>query len=246
MPSFNVNTNALVAHAARLERINKSALPVAVRQTLNKAAYDVKTNTMLRTSERFVHRKKTFFQANSRVEQAKGFEVNAMKATVGFAPKPGDKSHSVEDLQQQEHGGEIRNRSLIALAPARLSGKWERMVRNEAFMNRILGHIVDSDDMEGNSKQERYTKAAVKAGLGGFVLGNKVTTKGNRIVFLIQGINRFGDRNAILAMPLFAVKKDRLVRPAATHFMQDASLQSAVKMEEYFKSFALAAINKAR
>ena len=49
---LHVDSSAIAAHAARLERQSKSALPVVVRQTLNKAAYDVKQRTMPRETNK--------------------------------------------------------------------------------------------------------------------------------------------------------------------------------------------------
>jgi hypothetical protein len=241
---LDINCAEIIKHTARLERMGRSDLPIVIRQTLNSGAFDVKKNTMPISSDRFIHRKKTFFVANSRVETAKGFDVNSMKAIVGFIPKQGDRSHSVEDLQEQEHGGPISNRSFIALAQARASGRWDRLIRNEAFMQRILPHIVDSAKSQGSSNAVKFTKACVHAGVGGFVLGNKLTPKGNKILFLVEGLMRVGGNITVQARPLFAVKKNRLVTPKATHFMEIASVQSAAKLNMYFKQLAEARMAK--
>jgi len=235
---LNIDSASIIRHTAAIEQISRTALPNLTRQVLNKAAFDVKGVTMPKTSNKFVHRNRTFFKSNSAVEQATGNNTSTMYAVVGFRPKSNDKSHSVEDLQQQEHGGAIDNRSFIALQEARTGGKWERLIRNEAFMARILPYIVDSEDSRGHSPEQKFTKAAIHAGVGGFVIGNKKTSKGNRIVFLIQSINRFGGNSAILSLPLFAVKKHRKVRPRATHFMETASVESAKKMNQYFIELA--------
>ena len=118
---------AISDHVSRLERINRSALPVAVRQTLNAAAFDVKQNTMPEEADIFIHRKPTFFKANSGVTPAKGLDVNTMEATVGFKPKTGDRSHSVEDLEEQEEGGVIpHSRAFVALKEGRTGQQWQK------------------------------------------------------------------------------------------------------------------------
>ncbi|MBL4809315.1 MAG: hypothetical protein JKY43_04565, partial [Phycisphaerales bacterium] len=43
---FNVNTDAVVSLTNKLEKLHKSAFPVAVRGTLNSAAFDVKQKSM--------------------------------------------------------------------------------------------------------------------------------------------------------------------------------------------------------
>jgi hypothetical protein len=84
---------------------------------LNKAAFDVKQNTMLKSAEAsFVKRQPNFFKANSRVEMASGWDLDKMQATVGFNSsglKGGSNNHAVEDLEQQERGGTIKSRSFI-------------------------------------------------------------------------------------------------------------------------------------
>jgi hypothetical protein len=225
--------------------MGKADLPVVARQTLNKAAYDVKKVTMPQTSRQFVRRRPTFFQANSRVEQARGLEINSMRSTVGFVAKSNDRSHSVEDLQQQEHGGGIKNRSLIPMPLARVSSSWKKAVKNEAFMKRILGHLVDAKKSRGSSEQTRFTVAAVFAGVGGFVISEKITNSGGKIVFLITALNRFGGNMAVQCIPVFSVKKDRVVRPKPTHFMESASIHSARKMDTYFNQLAETRLSKA-
>lgn len=238
--------DAVIRHTVRLQRMGKSDLPVVVRQTLNKAAYNVKTDTMPRRSDAFIHRKPTFFKANSRVEQAKGLVVSNMKAEVGFIPKTNDRSHSVEDLDAQEHGGVIKNRSLIALPLARMSNSWYKMVRDEAVMARILGHLIDAKQAAAPTPESRFTKSCVFGGLGSFVMSEKRTNSGSRVVFLVEGIMRVGGNIAIKASPVFSVKRNREVKPLATHFMEKASLDSARKMNMYYNELAEARLSKVK
>jgi hypothetical protein len=116
--TLNIQAQGLDILANKLEKINRSAFPVAVRQTLNSAAFDLKQNTMPQiTGSLFVKRKPNFFKANSKVFPAKGFEVKNMRATAGFVGK----DQAIDDLEQQEIGGRIKSRSFIALDTARVS-----------------------------------------------------------------------------------------------------------------------------
>lgn len=229
---LNVNTDAAIAFTAKLERISRSALPVVVRQTLNSAAYDVKQNTMPMEANRFVHRKPTFFKANSKVQAAQGFDINAMAATVGFIPKPGDKSHSVEDLEQQEYGGQIDNRAFIALPAARTGKSWNRMVQRSMTMGNITNSITDALNANGKTKQQQYIKSAVHAGKGGFVLGTD-RKNGNRFLLHINGVKRVGRDTVISSTKVYIVKAGRQVTPDSKYrgFMRSASLMSAAQME---------------
>lgn len=245
---LNIDSSAIVQHANRLEQIGRSALPVAARQTLNKAAYDVKQKTMPDEARRFAGRKPGFFKANSKVEQAQGFDVNGMKATVGFVPKAGDNSHAVEDLEQQEHGGQIGNRAFIALPAARTSRAWNRMVKRKLTLGQINSRIIDAMDARGHSDKEIFTKSAIHAGKGGFVLGTG-KKKGNRFLMYINSVHRKENGNTVVnSTAIYAVKAGRRVTPGSRYrgFMKAASMKSAAKMERDFIELAEKKINSLR
>ena len=48
---LNVNTDAVVALTNKLEKLHRSAFPVAVRSTLNSAAFDMKKDTILKSAK---------------------------------------------------------------------------------------------------------------------------------------------------------------------------------------------------
>lgn len=232
---LDLNNAALKQHIVTLERLHRSALPVVIRQTLTQAAFDVKQNTMPGTSRQFVHRKPTFFMANSKAVPATGFNINNMVAIVGFRPKMNDKSHSVEDLEQQEDGGAIHNRSFIALASARVGEQWQRLVRAKNRMGELNGKIFDTRNSPAGDTKEGFIEAAIEAAkTGGLVIGNRINQKGNKMAYRIDHINRFGGNTYVVATPVFAVKAGRKVHPKATHFMRIASIETAAKMEGYF------------
>src|SRR5580765_6106331 len=134
MAFLNVNADAVVRYAVRLERMSRTTLPNVVRQTLNSAAFDVKKTTMPAQADRtFVKRKPTFFKATSKVNMAQGADINSMQSEVGFAGT----SQAVEDLEKQEKGGNIGGRTFIPLAKARTSGSWNKNVRAAVRLSAI-------------------------------------------------------------------------------------------------------------
>ena len=237
---FNINADAVVQHVKTLEGINESVLPVTIRQVLTKAAFDVKQKTMPKEADRFTHRKKEFFRANSAAVPAEGFDVNTMRATVGFKPKPGDRSHSVEDLEQQENGGQIGNRAFIPLPAARTGRAWNRMVRKQMRLSEINSKIVDALDAKGANDKQRFIKSAVFAGKGGFVLGTG-RKKGSRLLMYINSVKRLEDGNTTVnSTAVYSVKAQRKVTPHSrfNKFMHKASVTSAMKMNNDFIKLA--------
>jgi hypothetical protein len=222
--NLSVDTSELIDLTNRLERINRSAFPVAVRNTLNSAAFDVKQKTMpASAAESFVLRQKNFWKKTSRVEMARGFDTKTMHSEVGFVSLGGT-NKSVEDLEQQEKGGSINGRSFVALKQSRVGNSWKKNVKKE---NRIsdISKIVSSRKMKGKSRGQRLKQAFATAGVGGHVLSE------SGFLFRIESglVNgRFQTTS------LFAYKKKRKVTVKATHFMEKASDRSAKKLDEFY------------
>lgn len=238
---LDINTDAVKAHVQRLREINRSALPVAVRQTLTKAARDVKEVTMPAESNVFIHRKPTFLKANSKFVQAQGFDINTMQATVGFIPKSDARDSSVADLEEQENGGEISGRSFIPLSGDRVGNSWGGNVKSAGRWRVVNNKVRDSKTSKATNKAGAFKSTAKWAGVGGLVIGNIVNDKGNRMVWRVDSLGK----NMKLKL-LFALKPDRKVEPPATRFMRKASLKSADKMNRYFIALAGARINRIR
>ncbi len=233
---LNINSDAVIRHTATLERLHRSALPVAIRSALNSAAFDVKTKTMPIASNVFVHRSPTFFPATSKVNPAKGFNINEMAAIVGFLPSSGakEKGGATKNLEQQEHGGQIQHRAFIPLKQARSGGNYNRNVsaKNRLAEMKAKG-IIDTKTSMAKTKAGKFFSSAFLAGKGGLVIGTD-RHKGLRMLMRINSIHREGGRTFINSTPLYSVKSGRAVKVKTTKFMQKASLESAKKMEQFY------------
>lgn len=216
----------------KLEKMHRSALPSAIRGTLNKAAFDVKQRTMPASVDKtFVKRNPTFFKANSRVEMAKGFDVKTMASTVGFT------SHNlkynnfaVQELEEQEYGGRIRSRSFIPLGAARSGNSSSKPVLPSNRLRKIR-KVVDSNRGRGVSRSSKFVRAAMKAGRGGFVIGNFA----RKTLFKITSISKDEDGKPVITkIPIYSFLKGRSVGIKSTRFMRNASDLSASKLEKFY------------
>ena len=223
---LNVNTDKLVVFTNKLEKLHRSAFPVAVRGTLNKAAFDIKTNTMPQSAERtFVNRRKNFFKATSRVDMAQGFNLSSMKSTVGFIGN----GQAVKDLEEQEYGGTIKGRSFIPTDEARTGGSKAKAVRPVNRLSRVK-NIVNSNTISGKSKKQKFLRAAIQANKGGFVLGNGRT----KMLYRIISIKKIKGRTIIKKQAIYSYEKGRNVSVSATGFMKSASLKSANDLDKFY------------
>lgn len=237
---LNIDTSAVVAFTNKLEKMKRSALPSAIRETLSRTAMDVKRVTMPETSQKhFINRNKTFFKANSRVEFAKGWDVKTMKSVVGFTPHTARANEeAVRELRQQEHGGDIDSRSFIPLDNAR-SGGIATPVRPMNRLARIRNQVGDLKNIpdvrnapRARSGRQAYIKTAMMAGERGFIIAG---LHGKRIVYRINSIRRNGRGMQVKSTPIYSLKSGRSVSiDDDTHFMREASLKSARKMEKFY------------
>jgi len=235
---LDINSKAVVVFTNKLEKIGRSALPVAIRTALNSAAFDVKKNTMPRSALRFIHRTENFFKANSRVEMAKGWSIRDMQAIIGFTSEHlriGSTNFAVKDLEQQEYSGSISAKTFIPLKPARVGGSFTKTVRP---VNRLSvlnkQKIINAGKVRGT--KAAFVAAAHKAGAGGLVLGNQ----SKEILWRINSVSG----SKINMTHLYSVKSGRSVKVRETGFMRFASLQSAHKLEDFYITEAEKQIDK--
>jgi hypothetical protein len=225
---LNINTDAVVIFTNKLEKIHRSALPVAVRASLNSAAFDVKKRTLLKeTSESFTIRQKNFFKANSRVEQAQGFNMNTMRATIGMVEGglKGGNNYAVKDLEQQERGGTIKGKAFIPLKAARVGGSDIKVVRPQNRLSAI-NKVVNARKTKGVSDKQKFNFAAHQAGIGGYVLAKY---KAKEILWRVNSLE-----GKIKLTPLYSYKEKRSVSVKPKGFMQKASMESAQLIEKFF------------
>lgn len=242
---LNINTDAVVRYTNMLEKMHRSALPSAVRGTLNKAVFDIKTNTMPKSAdETFVKRAPNFFKANSKFEKAVGFDVDSMKAMVGFVDnnlKGGGNNYAVKDLEQQEYGGTIDKKSFIPIQSARVANSNNKPVRANARLAKIR-KLVDARKVSGKNNKQKFVHAVSEAGVGGFVLSE---LNGQSILWRVNSLKRTADGKFKLTA-LYLFKEGRSVRVNNTNFMKKASLKSASSLDDFFIAEAQRQIDKLR
>jgi len=188
------------------------------------------------TAKRFVPRAPTFFKATSKVNPAKGLDINSMQSVVGFLPQTGIKEsgRATEDLKQQEDSGAIEHRSFIPLKQARAGGSYRRRVVNKYRLAAIKSLIKDSKNSTAATNAGKFFSTAQHAGKGGFVIGTKKNSKGNRFLLRINSIVKRNGKTVVKSTPIYAVKTNRSVRVKRTKFMHKASVMSAVKTEGFY------------
>ena len=234
---LNLDASRVVQFVDTLERMKKSALPRAVKETLSKTALDVKQRSMPKSAQKaFTIRRSNFFKANSSVDFAKGSNIATMKSTVGFieGKLQGDKNFAVKDLEQQEYGGRIKGRKFIPMDTARVGKSREKSVKRSVPKLKelkSLGIIWANDRVQGGrrrakTKKQRWVRAAFRAGVGGFVAGNmkqgRVTVR--RIDSISSSIST--RQLQIKSTPVYSYKKGGIRPVKSRGFMRRATMDS--------------------
>lgn len=221
MVVLNVNTDAVVAFTNKLEKLNRSAFPVAVRTALNSAAFDVKQTELQKSADRnFKKRQPNFFKANSRVEKATGWYLDEMEARVGMIDLGGT-NYAVDDLEQQEHGGKIGGKTLIPMDQKIHAGTRRIQLKNRM---RNIKNVRNVDAISARSNIKNvFIRSVHKSGVGKLILYKST-------IFRIDKITR---KNIKLSA-IYSVKKGRAVKVDPTHFMKEASEVSAKRMDEFY------------
>lgn len=213
-------------------------MPIAVRNTLNRSAFDVKQkNIPLSTKKHFTIRKENFFKANSKVEMAKGYDLPLMRATVGFiSSNLAYNNRSVQELDQQEHGGAIGKRTLIPSDGGRTGNSIDTMVRADARVGRIVKRLIIAK-AGGNEREKRnyFMRAVMKAGRGGYVVGNNKI----KMVYRIDALNRKEGFASLKKRAIQSYLSGRKVKIKATSFMKEASDMAAKNINAVYQEQAM-------
>ena len=225
--NFDIDSDDFVKFTNKLEKIHQSALPNAIRGTLNSLAFDVKSRTMPYSAKKnFVNRKKNFFKANSKVVKAKGFDIDRMESTIGFLASNQSKNNkAVQELEQQEFGGKIKDRGLIPLQGARITKNRNRMISKN---NRLSSSQLKRLKKTG---KKGFVKEVMKVGVKGFVRTEKSILKVTSIKKSKKGLE-FGFNR------IYMINKSKVVKIEKTNFMREAGERSIKKAGYFYRKKA--------
>lgn len=107
---FNIDQKEIVSLTNKLEMTHKSALPLAVRSTLNDAAFEARKESLRQFRKNFIVRIPTFIRSHTIVNKSPNtFDIDLMYSETGI---PEGKSKSGDNLSIQEFGGNISGRDV--------------------------------------------------------------------------------------------------------------------------------------
>lgn len=170
-----------------LEEFKKTAIPFAIRNSLNTSAFEMQKVWRREIRQTFVNRNK-FTERSIHVEKARGSDPNRMVSVVG----------SIADyLDEQESGGTVRGKGALKPIPGpSAAGQQPGSKRTKLVMpSRYLQAIKATKATRGSSPRARNVAALLIARRKGqqFVLLEKPS--GGKGIFMVSGgTQRFNGR----------------------------------------------------
>lgn len=227
----------------KLERLNRSAFPVTVRQTLNDQAFQTKQKELITEfGKSFTVRAKSFPKAFSSVEMAKGFDVKKMASKVGFTDRRrGGKSEQAgRNMETQQLSGQIGGRKYIPIDTARVSKSPSKKVRKNARLSQIK-KIVDTSANRATTSKQRYVRSAIHA--ASFGPGTFMKHRGESGRTTLYRVDKVGrdlrTRNLFIGVtPMYSVEEGRSVRVVATPVTARAARKVNKRAPDIFKKHA--------
>src|SRR6056297_715946 len=141
---LNINNHDVVLLTEKLEKIHRSAVPVAVRQSLDKAAYEMVGGGEIKRSffKRFTIRRPTFIKSHIAYNKSPNtFDIKKMVSSAGLRK---GKSRAGDQLVKQEFGGTIANKAIprrFVRTGADIKKKIRAAYYYRKFRNAKKGHV---------------------------------------------------------------------------------------------------------
>lgn len=237
MRVFDVNTDGAIQLTAKLEKLHRSAFPVAVRGTLNDVAFETKKVVPRVAGSKFNTRQKTFFKSFSTVEKASGFDLRKMRSTAGINASKG--SQVADGLEKQEFGGAIKGRKLIPMDTARTSGNHNKKVkRKNQFKNLGKTVRIKGRGNKGTRKSRLVARVMVAKRLGA---SHMLTNRGGKgTLYEISGVSQnIKTRKLKFKLtPLYRYRNSKVSRVTKTPFMQPSAKLASKKMLKFYEKNA--------
>jgi hypothetical protein len=230
---LSIDNREVEQYTKKLRALHRSNLPIAVRQTLNDLAFDVKQVTLMRNADKqFIMRNPGFFKRHSGVKKADGWDINNMRSEVGIIP---GESIAATQLTKQEFGGAIGKRSFIYMNAARISAAKNKMVRRQNYLNKK--EFIKGTPSRSRSDKSQFIARAIVAKKTNKLLLEDSTS--GQTAFEVRDIKFSGkggrNRKVFVRLnPLADYERNRSISLKARPFLYPASLQSFAKGMYFF------------
>ena len=136
MKFLNINASETVKLTNKLEKLHRSAMPIAVRSTLNDAAFMARKLIIKNFKSNFIIRNRTFISSHTAANRCQNtFDINRMQSDAGIIK---GKTGAGDLLIKQEDGGTISRRR-IPSDNVRQARANRRLVNKNQYAKKLIG-----------------------------------------------------------------------------------------------------------
>ena len=239
MEFLDVNNKAVIELTAKLERLNKSAFPNAVRNTLNNAAFETRKVLPTVGAKQFKYqRNKSFLKYFSTVDKANGWNVNKMVSTVGIDATKN--RQLAENLESQEFGGVVRGQKIVPHDKSRVSASRGKRVSRANSKDKVNAHNANRAYRgHKGSRKAKFISAVMSTAESG--KKHMLLNYGNKgMIYEVKNVrsNRKTRKVSFKIKKLYNVrqKKTNTVKPV--HFMRASAVHVAKDLNKMYKKSA--------
>lgn len=236
---LDVNTRANIILTAKLERLNRSAFPNAVRSTLSDSAFEMKKVNILASAKVNMKVKNpAFFKKYTGVKRASGFNVSTMYSEVGFSPLNEIKSKkALEGMESNEVGG-TDNDGGMYIGKSRTGRGLVK--RNARFNKNNVAKGYKNAKKGGKSNMMRLVASKLE---------NKpvfINTKKGRFLAKVNSISSGrGSKEVDIKLDfLMRHRKQHVARAKPTHFVRESAITTSRQIEGFYHKNATFQFNK--
>jgi hypothetical protein len=235
---LKLDADEVIKLTVKLEKLHRSALPSAVRNTLNNAAFETKKEIPIQGAKRFITRNKGFLKAFSTVDKASGFKINSMVSMAGINSKKG--GDIANELEKQEFGGNLDTSRLVPHNDARTSKSKERRLQRKNRLNSLDAHKASKAyKSHRGTKKSKFVAAVMSTAASGkkYML---LENKGTGMLYELKGLkNRKSGRGPKFKLKkLFFLKKSDSANVNGRGFIRAAKVKASKSINIFYKKNA--------
>lgn len=235
---LTIDADEVIKLTNKLEKVHRSALPSAIRNTLNNSAFEVKNQIPIQGKKKFITRNKGFLRSFSTVDKASGFNVDSMMATAGINSKKG--SQVAEGLVSQEFGGVLNTSRLVPHDEARTSKSHMKRLRRKNWKKKINAHKATrayrNHKGTKNSKFVAAVMSTAKSGKEFMILENGGTGMLYRVKGLKSNVRR--GKLSFRVEKLFYIKSNDTAQTKGKGFILASKMIAFKKVNEFYENNA--------
>ena len=235
---FDVNTSGIISLTAKLEALNKSAFPSAVRATLSDGAVEMKKKNILESAEKNMKVKApNFFKANTGFERAKfNRNIENMQASVGFVNNRGIKANKAVTYGMEANETGATDTTGLMYKQKLRSDKG--LVRRSKYYDKNK-HAVRTVTKWTSKKRTNFF---IQSAFASFNSKKpiKVSTRSGTALIQVKSIKRKktddnGKRGLTLKYDLLMLDRThKKAKAKATHFNKEAAMKTQTQLEGFY------------